>query len=270
MPSALSLHYSGEADGPCGPFALDMQHFEVESERAQLPAPHLAAARTQLLDYFRAAASKVVGGSLARRVLRQSWAREVLGDVSAWPIAEDHLHRKLSVPSQGRLYYVRYAMKMGWTDERIHQLTSIDPWFLDQISQLVEFEDRLVEHDSFDTVSPDLLFEAKRLGYSDPQLANIWLGGISTRSILEARRRRKEVGIEPVFKLVDTCAAEFEAVTPYFYSTYERSFRMVDGDEEAVRWSITRPPPSVSALQLLNWQSKIWMVGFRSGSSIER
>lgn len=154
----------------------------------------------------------------------------VEGDAPHWPVPEETLVRKLSVPSQGRLYYIRYAFKSGWSLERIRTLTGIDPWFLDQISQLVEFEDRLVEHDSFDTVSPDLLFEAKRLGYSDPQLANIWLGGISTRSILEARRRRKEVGIEPVFKLVDTCAAEFEAVTPYFYSTYERAHQVLAED----------------------------------------
>ena len=152
------------------------------------------------------------------------------GSPAAWPIAEETLVRKLSVPSQGRLYYVRYAFKAGWPLERVRELTGIDPWFLDQIRELVAFEDRLAEHESFDTVPADLLFEAKRLGYSDPQLANLWLGGISTETILEARRRRKAMGIEPVYKLVDTCAAEFEAVTPYFYSTYERPFRRVEDD----------------------------------------
>ncbi|MEE2894872.1 MAG: carbamoyl-phosphate synthase large subunit [Planctomycetota bacterium] len=151
-----------------------------------------------------------------------------------WPVPEDTLVRKLSVPSQGRLYYVRYAFKQGWSLERIRELTGIDPWYLDQIAQLVEFEDRLVEHESFDTVPEELLFEAKRLGYSDPQLANLWLGGISTPTILEARRRRKAMGVEPVFKLVDTCAAEFEAVTPYFYSTYERAHRMLAEDGSTI------------------------------------
>ncbi|MAD78017.1 MAG: carbamoyl phosphate synthase large subunit [Planctomycetaceae bacterium] len=157
--------------------------------------------------------------------------------IAHWPVAEETLVRKLSVPSQGRLYYVRYAFKAGWTLERIRALTGIDPWYLDQIAQLVEFEDRLVEHESFDTVPAELLFEAKRLGYSDPQLANLWLGGISTTTILEARRRRKSLGVEPVFKLVDTCAAEFEAVTPYFYSTYEPEHRMLgdDGEIRSVR-----------------------------------
>ena len=143
-------------------------------------------------------------------------------------MAEDTLVRKLSVPSQGRLYYIRYALKAGWPLERIRELTGIDPWFLDQIAQLVEFEDRLIEHESFETVPEELLFEAKRLGYSDPQLANLWIGEISTRSILEARAHRKRLGVEPVYKLVDTCAAEFQAVTPYFYSTYERGHRVVD------------------------------------------
>ena len=151
-----------------------------------------------------------------------------------WPVAEETLVRKLSVPSQGRLYYIRYALKSGWPLERIRMLSGIDPWFLDQIAQLVEFEDRLVEHESFDTVPADLLFEAKRLGYSDPQLANLWLGEISTRSILEARGHRKKLGIEPVYKLVDTCAAEFEAVTPYFYSTYERAHHVLSADGDTL------------------------------------
>ncbi len=60
-----------------------------------------------------------------------------------WPIPEDKLRRKLAVPSQGRLYYIRYALKMGWTIEQIHELTKIDPWFLAQMKELVEFEDEL-------------------------------------------------------------------------------------------------------------------------------
>ncbi len=62
---------------------------------------------------------------------------------SPWPIPEDTLRRKLSIPSQGRLYYIRYALKMGWTIDQIHELTNIDPWFLGQMKQLVEFEEFL-------------------------------------------------------------------------------------------------------------------------------
>ena len=131
---------------------------------------------------------------------------------------------KLAVPSQGRLYYIRYAFKMGWTIDRVHDHTRIDPWFLDQIQQLCEFEDVLCGYSRLEDVPREILFKAKQLGYSDPQLANLYLGEITTKSILAVRSHRKTQGIEPVYKLVDTCAAEFEAATPYYYSTYESSF----------------------------------------------
>ena len=156
--------------------------------------------------------------------------RQGTAEDGTWPIEEDHLHRKLSVPSQGRLYYVRYAMKMGWTDDRIHQLTSIDPWFLAQFRELVEFEDELCAHQSLEDLPSERLRHAKELGYSDPQLANLYLGGITAKTILAVRSHRKSLGIEPVYKLVDTCAAEFEAATPYFYSTYERPLRRLSED----------------------------------------
>jgi carbamoyl-phosphate synthase large subunit len=141
-----------------------------------------------------------------------------------WPVNETKLRRKLSVPSQGRLYYVRYALKMGWTIEQVHEATRIDPWFLDQLAQLVAFEDVLTGYRKLEDVPREVLFEAKQLGYSDPQLASIYYGAINTDNILKVRAHRKKLGMEPVYKLVDTCAAEFEAATPYYYSTYERPF----------------------------------------------
>ncbi|MCH7847453.1 MAG: carbamoyl-phosphate synthase large subunit [Planctomycetes bacterium] len=146
------------------------------------------------------------------------------GSRVVWPIPEETLMRKLSVPSQGRLYFVRYAMKMGWSIDRIAALTHIDPWFLDQIQQLVEFEDELFLYERLDDLPRDVLFKAKQLGYSDPQLAYVYLDGISTDTILQVRDHRKRLKIEPVYKLVDTCAAEFEALTPYYYSTYETPY----------------------------------------------
>ncbi|MCC6230980.1 MAG: carbamoyl-phosphate synthase large subunit [Phycisphaerales bacterium] len=144
------------------------------------------------------------------------------GQPIEWPIPLDKLSRKLAVPCQGRLYYVRYAFKMGWSIDQVHALTKIDHFFLDQIQQLVEFEDVLCSYDSLDHVPAEVLFEAKQLGYSDAQLANLYTGKLTTETILAVRERRKSLGIEPVYKLVDTCAAEFEAVTPYYYSTYEK------------------------------------------------
>jgi carbamoyl-phosphate synthase large subunit len=143
------------------------------------------------------------------------------GDPIEWPIPLDKLTRKLAVPSQGRPYYIRYALKMGWSIERIHSLTNIDPFFLDQIAQLVEFEDVLCSYRSLDDLPREVLFQAKQHGYSDAQLADLYLGTLSADAILQVREHRKRIGIEPVYKLVDTCAAEFEAATPYYYSTYE-------------------------------------------------
>ena len=151
------------------------------------------------------------------------------GTPITWPIPEETLVRKLSVPSQGRLYYVRYAMKMGWSIQQVHEQTGIDPWFLDQFKQLIEFEDELISHERLEDLSSQTLFAAKQMGYSDPQLANLYLGDIKSETILKVRDHRKGLGIEPVYKLVDTCAAEFEAVTPYFYSTYERPSGDQDG-----------------------------------------
>jgi len=148
------------------------------------------------------------------------------GQPIEWPIPLDRLTRKLAVPSQGRLYFIRYAMKMGWSVDTIFQHTKIDPFFLDQIRELVEFEDRLCSYSTLESVPRDVLFEAKQLGYSDPQLANLFLGSISTEAILHVREHRKRLGIEPVYKCVDTCAAEFEAITPYYYSTYESGFEV--------------------------------------------
>ena len=159
-----------------------------------------------------------------------SWLLASRGDEDVeWPIDEDTLIRKLSVPSQGRMYYIRYAMKMGWSIDRIYQLTSIDPWFLDQFSQLVKFEDELTQVKTLDEVSVDLMQKAKEFGYSDPQLAFLYCGIISTETILQVRNYRKSLGVEPVYKLVDTCAAEFEAITPYYYSTYEKPIENIDG-----------------------------------------
>jgi len=144
-----------------------------------------------------------------------------------WPIEEAKLQRKLRVPSQGRLYYIRYALKMGLSIEQVHEATNIDPWFLDQLKQLVDFEQTLLSYRTLEDVPRDVLFEAKQLGYSDPQLANLYLGRINPQTILQVRARRKALGIEPVYKLVDTCAAEFEAATPYYYSTYEAPYKVI-------------------------------------------
>ena len=139
-----------------------------------------------------------------------------------WPIPEQKLRRKLAVPSQGRLYYIRYALKMGWTVEQVHELTKIDPWFLGQMKELVEFEDELAAvKDVPRQLLYEPLFRAKQLGYSDVQIA--MLAGLKPEMVRQHRVGRE---VKPVYKLVDTCAAEFEAATPYYYSTYEEPYKV--------------------------------------------
>jgi carbamoyl-phosphate synthase large subunit len=145
-----------------------------------------------------------------------------------WPVEESKLTRKIAVPSQGRLYYIRYAFKLGWSVDEVYDLCKIDRWFLEQIRQLVEFEDELIAAGTADAADERLFRKAKQWGYSDVQLATIW------KATPEAiRARRKALGVEPVYKLVDTCAAEFEAYTPYYYSTYETPTTRVELREDS-------------------------------------
>ena len=124
--------------------------------------------------------------------------------------------QKLATPNSERIWYVRYAFKDGMTVEDVHAHTRIDRWFLNAIVELVALEDELAAVGGLAAVSPELMLTAKQNGFVDRQLANLW-----NCPEAEVRRVRKGFGVEAVFKAVDTCAAEFEAYTPYYYSTYE-------------------------------------------------
>ncbi|MEQ1903991.1 MAG: carbamoyl-phosphate synthase large subunit [Pirellulaceae bacterium] len=126
------------------------------------------------------------------------------------------IRSKLAIPNAERPWFIRYAMKSGMTIEEIYGLTNIDPWFLHQLRELVAIEERLRACGSLQNASTELLREAKRAGFSDRQLATIW-----NETDDNVRKHRIALGIRATFKSVDTCAAEFEAYTPYFYSTYE-------------------------------------------------
>ncbi|MBI5359956.1 MAG: carbamoyl-phosphate synthase large subunit [Planctomycetes bacterium] len=130
--------------------------------------------------------------------------------------AIDEIRKKLISPNAERLFYIRYAMKAGMDIKTINELTAIDPWFLNNLKQIIDFEDRLGRHKGVEDVPYAELREAKRYGFSDPQLAVLW-----KTTPDKIRNYRKQKGITPTYKLVDTCAAEFEAYTPYYYSTYE-------------------------------------------------
>ena len=145
------------------------------------------------------------------------------------------IKEKLSIPQAERLFYLKYAFQSGMNLEEVAGLTGIDPWFLHNIKEIVEVENEIISylqsqgfknlrdkgplfssHGHEPSLPHDLLLKAKQHGFSDVQLA--YLLGIDENSI---RRLRKDLNIKAVFKSVDTCAAEFEAYTPYHYSTYE-------------------------------------------------
>jgi carbamoyl-phosphate synthase large subunit len=124
---------------------------------------------------------------------------------------------KLSIPNDQRMFYIRYAMKLGMSIDEIFQLTNIDRWFLWQLRDIVDLEEEIVAARSLAAASDELVRRAKQCGFSDHQLAFWWNTTEGT-----VRADRKGRGIEATFKQVDTCAAEFEAYTPYYYSTYEQ------------------------------------------------
>lgn len=128
----------------------------------------------------------------------------------------------LKNPSWNRLFHVKDAMNLGIPFRTIQKLTQIDPWFLHQIDDLVQLERRM-ERYTIDSVPAELMREAKTKGYADRQIAHV-LRCLES----EVFKKRHEMGIKRVYKLVDTCAAEFEAKTPYYYSTFE-------GENESVR-----------------------------------
>ncbi len=129
--------------------------------------------------------------------------------------ARDKLTYELQAPGADRLLYVADAFRAGWTLERIHGLTHIDPWFLAQVEDLLKEEARIAA-DGFPALTADRLRVLKRKGFSDSRLGK--LVDMPERAI---RSKRHELGIVPVYKRVDTCAAEFATSTAYMYSTYE-------------------------------------------------
>jgi len=126
------------------------------------------------------------------------------------------LLEKLKTPNADRLWYLGDALRSGMSVEEIHRHTAFDPWFLHCIRQIIEKEDELRQQGS-ESLTAEQMFEAKQYGFSDKMLSKIWKTKEDT-----VRELRWKLNIRPVYKRVDTCAAEFVAYTPYLYSTYEQ------------------------------------------------
>ena len=139
---------------------------------------------------------------------------------------DGRIKEKLLTPDPDRIFYVKRALDLGWPHEEINRMTGIDPWFLDQIQQIVDLEK---------TIGPGMddetLRQAKRFGFSDARIAQLL--GKGTREA-DVRARRVAAGIVPVYKRVDTCSAEFVSHTPYLYSTYESECEAEPGARKKV------------------------------------
>ena len=154
-----------------------------------------------------------------------------LSPILALPLGDDdvaRLEHELRSPGADRLLYVADAFRAGWSFERIHALSRIDPWFLAQIEDLI-VEERAVEAGGFAALDAARLRHLKRKGFSDSRLARL-VG----RTEAELRALRHRHGVRPVFKRVDTCAAEFSTSTAYLYSTYEEECEAAPTDRRKI------------------------------------
>jgi carbamoyl-phosphate synthase large subunit len=148
-------------------------------------------------------------------------------DLDPLRVSDQEVRDRLTKPTSERLVYIKLAIAKGFSIEEIHQLSKIDPWFLDRLEEIFQMERRLARENVLEDA--ELLREAKRFGFSDGQLAH--LTKVDEKTI---RVRRRELDVVPVFKTVDTCAAEFEAHTPYHYSTYERETESTASDRRKI------------------------------------
>jgi carbamoyl-phosphate synthase large subunit len=146
-------------------------------------------------------------------------------EMRQWKPKADELEWHMAAPTDLRVYAILEAFKRGWEKEKVHQLTGIHRWFLERLWGYANMENRLKR----EVFGPKILFEAKRMGYSDEKIAEI----IGQEAEM-VRQMRKKAGIVPVYKMVDTCAAEFDAYTPYYYSTYESENESIPSNRRKV------------------------------------
>ena len=139
------------------------------------------------------------------------------------------LRRMLRTPNPERIFYLHTALRKGWSIEDLYETTKIDPWFLENLKEIIEVEDELRSKATPDGWPVPLWRKAKEFGFSDFQL-----GKISGQRQSVLRQARLDHGLKSVFKLVDTCAAEFEAYTPYFYSTYDEEDETRTSDKKKI------------------------------------
>lgn len=136
-------------------------------------------------------------------------------DMKEW-IRTDDILKRLEQPSDDRIYRLKDALRLGVPEKTVHKLTKIDPWYIKQIKRLVKAEERLAKINVPDDIPKEFMIDLKQMGYSDAQIA--WVMRVEEEQVTAVR---KKMEVKRTYKVVDTCAAEFEAHTPYFYSTFD-------------------------------------------------
>ncbi|HEX5003435.1 MAG TPA: carbamoyl-phosphate synthase large subunit [Bacteroidia bacterium] len=188
-----------------------------------------------------------IGRSFAEALQKACQSLEInrmgLGaDGKGWSRVDDIVNA-IEYPTWDRIFQIKEALRLGVPVQSIFNLTKIDKWFLQEISQLVTMEQELRRY-NLNNIPADFFMELKQKGYSDAQIAHT-LGNVTDEEVYE---RRKELGIRRVYKTVDTCAAEFSAQTPYFYSTFENSFTAADGTVQTSNESVRSDKKKVLVL----------------------
>ncbi len=149
-------------------------------------------------------------------------------DKKEWISTSDIMER-LETASDDRIFRLKDALRLGVSERSVQKLTRIDPWFIKQIKDLVKTEEKLLRYNLAEDIPADFFLEVKQKGYSDAQIA--WILRIKEN---EVTKQRYKLGIRRTYKMVDTCAAEFEAQTPYFYSTFEKENESIPSDKKKI------------------------------------
>ncbi|MBO3680029.1 carbamoyl-phosphate synthase large subunit [Streptomyces sp. NEAU-YJ-81] len=209
--------------------------FEPTLDYVVVKVPRFAFEKFPVADARLTTTMKSVGEAMAigrnftealQKALRSLEKKGSQFDFTGEPGNKSELLTKAAVPTDGRINTVMGAIRAGATQQEVFDATRIDPWFVDQLFLINEIADEVA---AADKLGPELLAEAKRHGFSDAQIAGI-------RSLREdvVREVRHALGIRPVYKTVDTCAAEFAARTPYFYSSYDEESEVAPRETPAV------------------------------------
>ncbi|MBT9330741.1 carbamoyl-phosphate synthase large subunit [Paracidobacterium acidisoli] len=160
-----------------------------------------------------------IGRTFKESLMKALRSLETGKRVGAEVLEPRRLTQRLVTPQPERLDYIRFAFRQGFSVREVARMTAMDPWFLFHIKEVTDTI-AAVAAESPDNMSPELLRKAKRMGISDERLAEGW-GLAGKEGVARVREMRQQQGLRPVYKLVDTCAAEFESMTPYLYSTYD-------------------------------------------------